>query len=59
VDGPGVVGQHPKLLVGESFSYTSTVTLLAPRGSMAGHFKFISLTGETTFDGARGVRVTL
>ena len=48
VRGAGVVGKHPKLLVGESFKYQSGCVLKAPRGSMQGDFKFVSLTGEDT-----------
>jgi uncharacterized protein affecting Mg2+/Co2+ transport len=48
VRGAGVVGQHPRLLVGESFTYRSFCTLATRRGTMRGEFEFVSLTGEDT-----------
>jgi ApaG protein len=50
VFGPGVVGQHPKLLVGESHTYESSVTLTQPTGRMWGAFTWVALTGEETFE---------
>ena len=46
VRGPGVVGQHPKLLTGERFSYVSFCVLTKPQGCMSGEFTFIPLTGD-------------
>jgi ApaG protein len=48
VRGPGVVGQHPRLLVGESFTYSSFCALATRRGTMRGEFEWVSLTGEDT-----------
>lgn len=48
VRGAGVVGEHPRLLVGERFTYSSFVPLAEPKGSMRGEFEFVSLTGEDT-----------
>lgn len=48
VHGPGVVGEHPKLLVGERFKYQSQCLLNTPRGTMHGEFEFVSLTGDDT-----------
>ena len=38
VEGPGVVGQQPRLEPGQSFSYTSGAILDAPVGTMEGHY---------------------
>jgi ApaG protein len=48
VRGPGVVGQHPRLLVGESFKYASFCVLRTTCGSMRGSFEWVALTGEDT-----------
>jgi ApaG protein len=48
VRGPGVVGEHPRLLKGESFTYRSFCGLRTPRGTMRGEFEWVSLTGEDT-----------
>ncbi len=40
VRGPGVVGEQPELAMGQSFTYTSSCPMAAPRGSMVGHFEF-------------------
>lgn len=38
VSGPGVVGEHPVLSPGESFTYTSACPLKTPTGYMEGHY---------------------
>ena len=48
VRGPGVIGQHPKLLQGESFVYDSFSVLQSPLGCMSGVFDFVDLLGTTT-----------
>ena len=40
VRGPGVVGEHPVLEPGESFSYVSAALLSTARGYMEGEFEF-------------------
>jgi ApaG protein len=40
VQGPGVVGQQPRLEPGEAFRYTSAAVLETPVGSMHGHYEF-------------------
>jgi len=40
VQGPGVVGQQPRLEPGASFRYTSAAVLETPVGSMHGHYEF-------------------
>ncbi|WP_185983376.1 Co2+/Mg2+ efflux protein ApaG [Aureimonas mangrovi] len=38
VRGPGVVGEEPTLMPGDSFTYTSGCPLSTPSGIMRGHF---------------------
>lgn len=40
VVGPGVVGEHPKLGLGESFTYTSGAVIHDPVGEMHGSYIF-------------------
>jgi ApaG protein len=40
VEGPGVVGQQPRIPPGESFRYTSAALLPTPVGAMHGHYGF-------------------
>lgn len=47
VDGPGVIGQTPRLEPGERFSYTSGCPLSAPSGVMAGRYDFVGDDGVT------------
>jgi len=47
VRGPGVVGKHPELGPGESFSYTSYCPLRTEWGTMEGSFIFRDEDGET------------
>lgn len=46
VRGPGVVGQQPRLLPGEAFSYTSGCPLTMPVGTMHGSFQMIDDDGH-------------
>lgn len=46
VEGPGVVGQQPRIPPGESFSYTSAALLPTPVGAMHGHYEFQRDDGE-------------
>ena len=47
VKGPGVVGEQPVLMPGESFEYTSGCPLTTPQGSMVGSYQMVTPTGET------------
>jgi ApaG protein len=46
VEGPGVVGEQPRLAPGESFEYTSWVPLPTPIGTMYGSFLMARDDGE-------------
>jgi ApaG protein len=46
VRGPGVVGEQPILLPGESFDYTSGCPLPTPFGSMRGSYQMVTEGGE-------------
>ena len=46
VRGPGVVGEQPVLMPGESFEYTSGCPLTTPSGSMVGTYQMITPNGE-------------
>lgn len=46
VKGPGVVGETPKLEVGQSFNYTSFCPLKTPVGSMKGSYQMVDARGE-------------
>lgn len=46
VRGPGVVGEQPVLMPGESFEYTSGCPLTTPSGHMQGTYQMITPTGE-------------
>lgn len=45
VRGPGVVGQKPLILPGESFEYTSACPLRTPVGTMQGTYQMMSDAG--------------
>ena len=47
VQGPGVVGEQPRLEPGQSFQYTSFCPLPTPVGSMAGTFQMVRDDGRT------------
>jgi len=49
VKGPGVVGEQPVLLPGESFEYTSSWPLKTPTGLLRGTYQMVSEDG-TRFD---------
>lgn len=46
VKGPGVIGQQPRLLPGQSFSYNSFCPLSTPFGSMKGTYRMMRDNGE-------------
>ena len=46
VQGPGVVGQQPRIPPGDSFRYTSAALLPTPVGAMHGHYDFETDEGE-------------
>ncbi len=46
VRGSGVVGDHPVLLCGESYSYTSGVPLGTPSGIMRGAYQTVDARGN-------------
>ncbi|MEN8723574.1 MAG: Co2+/Mg2+ efflux protein ApaG [Alphaproteobacteria bacterium] len=46
VRGSGVVGEHPVLLCGDSYSYTSGVPLSTPSGIMRGSFQMVDAAGH-------------
>lgn len=47
VRGPGVVGEQPVLMPGETFEYTSGCPLTTPLGSMVGTYQMVTPTGES------------
>jgi len=47
VKGPGVVGEHPVLRPGESFTYTSACPLHTSFGTMHGAYQMMTSKGET------------
>jgi ApaG protein len=49
VHGEGVVGEHPYLVPGESYRYTSGTVLETPVGSMHGRYRWTADDG-TEFD---------
>jgi len=46
VNGPGVVGEQPKLKPREAFRYTSGCPLTTPSGEMRGTFQMLTDEGE-------------
>jgi ApaG protein len=46
VRGPGVVGEQPVLEQGDSYRYTSGVSLTTPSGIMVGNYEMETSTGE-------------
>jgi ApaG protein len=46
VRGPGVVGRHPVLRPGESFTYTSGCPLSTAFGKMEGSYQMVTAGGE-------------
>lgn len=49
VRGPGVIGQHPLLAVGEEYSYSSGTLMSTQVGFMQGSYQMLADDG-TTFD---------
>ncbi|MEY4987867.1 MAG: hypothetical protein RL567_1646 [Bacteroidota bacterium] len=49
VKGLGVVGQQPILEPNTSFTYTSGCPLMSEFGKMRGHYTFLNLTTQETF----------
>ncbi|MFB9950026.1 Co2+/Mg2+ efflux protein ApaG [Rhizobium puerariae] len=47
VDGPGVVGEQPRLKPGDSYEYSSGCPLDTPSGMMFGHYDMQTDEGET------------
>lgn len=47
VEGPGVVGEQPRLEPGHSFEYTSFCPLTTPFGTMHGTYQMKTDAGET------------
>jgi ApaG protein len=47
VDGPGVVGEQPRLKPGDSYEYSSGCPLDTPSGLMFGHYDVQTDEGET------------
>ena len=52
VEGPGVVGETPKLAPGEAFEYTSGTPLGTASGFMAGTYHMVTCATGETFDAA-------
>jgi len=46
VRGPGVVGEQPTILPGESFRYASGCPLTTPSGLMVGEYRMVAEDGE-------------
>ena len=47
VEGPGLIGQQPVLLPGQTFEYASACPLRTPRGKMRGKYGFVRLITQT------------
>ncbi len=47
VRGPGVVGEQPTILPGESFRYASGCPLTTPSGLMVGEYRMVSEDGDS------------
>ena len=50
VRGPGVIGQQPVILPGQSFRYTSAAPLAAPSGVMMGAYSMQRVSNGEAFD---------
>jgi ApaG protein len=46
VQGPGVIGEQPHILTGDSFQYTSGALLDTPVGTMQGYYEMQQEDGE-------------
>lgn len=49
VNGEGVIGQQPELKSGEVFEYMSWCPLNSPIGKMFGHYTFLNMDQNVTF----------
>ena len=49
VEGPGVIGQQPRLAPGESFEYSSFCPLPTPTGNMRGRYWMVDATSGERF----------
>jgi ApaG protein len=49
VEGPGVVGEQPRLKPGDTYEYASGCPLDTPSGMMFGHYQMETDEGETFF----------
>lgn len=47
VKGPGVIGEHPRLEPGDTYSYNSYSQINTPWGTMEGYYLFKKDNGET------------
>ncbi len=47
VNGPGVIGEQPVLIPGQSFRYTSGAPLSTPSGMMMGSYQMETAGGES------------
>ena len=47
VIGEGVIGEHPELAPGKSYSYTSGAVIPTPVGSMRGSYGFVTRSGHS------------
>lgn len=47
VNGPGVVGDQPRLMPGETYEYSSGCPLDTPSGMMFGHYQMVTDSGES------------
>lgn len=47
IEGPGVIGEQPRLAPGDSFSYRSGCPLTTPVGTMQGEYKMERDDGST------------
>jgi len=50
VNGPGVIGEHPKMFPGANFTYESCCPLKVPSGTMGGSFQMRSLSDKGMYD---------
>jgi ApaG protein len=46
VEGPGVIGEQPKLAPGESYEYSSFCPLSTATGNMRGHYEMTDESGN-------------
>ena len=46
VRGPGVIGEQPRLMPGDSFEYTSSAVLQTPMGTMTGSYQMRNDDGD-------------